>query len=207
MVHYFSWRETQSHPSLMNAMHADRKRVFVDTLKWDLKHDGVVERDEFDNEHADYLILQDRVTGDHLSSIRLLDSRRPHILGDIFPFLCEGGVPRGENIREITRFCASPRVRAAERLKARNMMARALIELGLWEGIEAYTAVCDLGFLQQVLAAGWRCQPLGLPQVHEGNLIGAFMIFVETNSLDRMAPSWRCDQPALRIENRSALAA
>jgi len=207
MALHLSWEDVRQRPSLAHAMHADRKRVFVDTLRWDLQHDGEIERDEFDDEYATYLILRDKGGEDHLSSIRLLDTDRPHILGDIFPFLCEGEVPRGPDIREITRFCASPRYRAAERLSARNMMARALIELGHKTGISAYTAVCDIGFLQQVLAAGWRCQPLGLPQPYQGGLIGAFMIFVDADSLDRMSPGWQYDQPVLRVEDRSVLAA
>lgn len=204
MVSYLDRSDAASKPELFHAMHADRKRVFVDALKWDLPHDGETERDEFDNSAASYLILQDPRTGDHLSSIRLLDTLRPHILGNIFPHLCEGEVPRSPRIREITRFCASPRFRAVDRLHARNMMARALIELGHIEGIDAYTAVCDIGFLTQVLSAGWRCQPLGMPQPYENGLIGAFMIFVDANSLDLMTSGWRCDQPALTIEHRNA---
>lgn len=204
MALYLEWEEAQRYSTLVEAMHADRKKVFIDTLKWDLPHDGVSERDQFDTSEASYLILQNGQIGDHLCSVRLLDTCRPHILGSIFPQLCEGAVPRGPTIREITRFCASPRYKAAERLRARNMMARALIELGHREGITAYTAVCDLGFLTQVLAAGWRCQPLGMPQPYEGGLIGAFMIFVDDNSLDLMTSGWRWDRPVLTIEDRNA---
>lgn len=203
MLFYLNWQEAQARTSLVDSMHADRKRVFVDALKWDIPHDGEFEKDEFDNDRASYLILPDSASGDHLSSIRLLDTEGPHILGDVFPFLCEGRVPRGPHIREITRFCASPRYKAAERLRARNMMARALIELGHREGIAGYTAVCEIGFLSQILAAGWRCDPLGLPQPYGESFIGAFIIHVDSDSLDLMTHGWRWDRPVLTIEHRN----
>ena len=49
--------------TLVRAMHADRKRVFVDTLKWDIPHDDVIESDEFDDDSAEYLVVQDAQGG------------------------------------------------------------------------------------------------------------------------------------------------
>lgn len=63
---------------------------------------GRYEVDQFDDEHAVYLIL----TGDreqHLASARLLSTTRPHILGDLFPELCEAAPPRLANSFEITQ--------------------------------------------------------------------------------------------------------
>lgn len=74
------------------------------------------------------------------------------MLADIFSYLCEGPVPRGSDIREVTRYTPSPRHRAGERLVWRNMLARAVIEYGRSAGIRAYTAVCDISFLNQLLS-------------------------------------------------------
>lgn len=207
MVVYLKWKEAQRRPTLSRAMHADRKRVFVDAFKWDLDHDGEVERDQYDNERATYLILEGQETGDHLGSVRLLDSEGPHLMRDVFPFLCEEGVPQSPDIKEITRFFASARFRASERLAIRNQLARSLVELAHTTGIKGYTAVCEMRFLQQVLAAGWRCKPLGLPQAYKGSLVGAFMIVIEPHTLDLMVPSWRWEKPVLRFEDQPALAA
>jgi acyl-homoserine lactone synthase len=33
-----------------------------------------------------------------------------------------------------------------------------------------------MGWLQQILAFGWHCRPLGLPRVAEGKMLGALAI-------------------------------
>ena len=115
-------------------MHADRKRIFVDRLKWDVPHDGTFERDQYDTDRADYLILQDSETGEHCGSVRLLRTTGSHMLSDVFPFLCEGKIPKGPRIREISRLIVSPGVPRRERIPIRNMLIRALIEYGLLNG-------------------------------------------------------------------------
>lgn len=180
-------------------MHIDRKRIFVDALAWDIPHDGVREIDQYDTQAADYLILRDNVSGHHLGSVRLLPTTAPHILGNVFPFLCEESVPRGPHIREITRLVVSPEVRPRDRRMVRNMLGRAMIEFGALRGIKKYTAVCEMGFLTQLLAAGWRIDPLGLPQNVAGSLIGAVLIHLDADSIELTSESWRYDQPVLRI--------
>src|SRR5437868_10005838 len=91
-------------PSL-HAMFEARKQVFVDLLKWNVPVlDGRFEIDQFDDEHALYVLAGDGA-GRHLGSARLLPTTRDHILGSLFPELCSGPVPRGEHVFEITRFC------------------------------------------------------------------------------------------------------
>jgi N-acyl-L-homoserine lactone synthetase len=198
MIGCYTRMRLQAHPNLLRTMHEDRKRVFVDTLHWELEFDSGMEQDEFDNAAATYLV--GRTSDDtHWVSVRLLDTERPHILGSIFPYLCEGEVPIGPNIKEITRYIASPRVAASQRLLARNVMARSLIEYGHLHGITTYTAVCDIAFLSQILAAGWRCDPLGLPREVNGSIIGAFCIYVDADTISKMTGSWRYLKPALDV--------
>ena len=208
MIEHFTRMQAASAPRLFRAMHADRKRVFVDMLKWDIPHDGTCERDQYDTDLADYLILQDTETGEHSGSVRLLPTTSPHILGDVFPFLCDGEVPKGPRIREITRLVVSPGLHRRERLTTRNMLGRAMIEFGLMYGIEYFTAVCEMGFLSQLLASGWRIDPLGLPREVEGSIIGAVLLHVNSDSIARTTDLWRCPAPALRlVEQPESLAA
>lgn len=208
MIQHFNRSHAASDPRLFETMHADRKRVFVDMLKWDVPHDGTFEKDQYDTDRADYLMLQDKTTGEHCGSVRLLPTTGPHILGDVFPFLCEGPVPCGPRIREITRLVVSPSVNRRERLHVRNMLGRAMVEFALMFEIEYYTAVCEMGFLSQLLASGWRIDPLGLPQDVSGSLIGAVLIHVEPSSISKTSDAWRSPGPALRlIERAQALAA
>ena len=198
MIRSYTRAELLADPILSRSMHEDRKRVFIDTYKWDLPHSDGLEIDQFDTQDAVYLAGKDRA-GTHFASVRLLETESDHILGSIFPFLCEVDLPRGPHVREITRSIASPRRTTAERRLGRNMVARALIEYGLEHGITTYTAVCDLGYLSRVLAAGWRCDPLGLPRKVNGSMIGAFCIHIEEDTIARMAPGWRTDMPALAL--------
>ncbi len=191
---------------LCRTMHEDRKRVFVDTLKWELQCVGDQERDQFDDDNAVYLVGEDR-SGSHRVSVRILDTHRPHILGSIFPELCDNGAPCAPHIKEITRYLASPRAKAGDRLVARNMMARALIEYAQLNGITAYSAVCDIAFLSQILAAGWRCDPLGMPRLVNGAVVGAFCIHVDPDTIERMSRTWRYDRPALALSAPEAVAA
>lgn len=208
MIQHFKRRHAVDLPRLFSSMHRDRKRIFVDRLKWDVPHDGTIEVDQYDTDRADYLILQDRETGEHCGSVRLLPTTGSHMLRDVFPFLCEGKVPAGPRIREISRLIISPAVPRDERVVVRNMLVRSLIEYGLLVGVEAYTCVCDIGFLTQLLAGGWQTEPLGLPQQYEGAMIGALKFHIDANTIPRTSDAWRHPGPALRfVQQAPALAA
>lgn len=199
MIDVLARSDSFSQAKLFQSMHADRKRVFVDMLKWDIPHDGVFEQDQYDTDDASYLILRDEVSGEHRGSVRLLPSEGGHILRDVFPFLCEGEVPVGPRIMEITRLVVSPSVRRAERMMTRNKLGRAMVEFGQMHGVEYYTAVCEIGFLTQLLASGWRIDPLGMPQMVAGSMIGAVLIHVDPDSIDITSEAWRHPGPALRL--------
>jgi acyl-homoserine lactone synthase len=160
----------------MRGMFEARKRVFVDLLGWDLPVlAGRYEVDQFDDAHARYLILTDREHR-HLASTRLLPTTHPHILGDLFAELCDDAPPSGPGIYEITRFCLERSACATRRRQARNQLVTALVDYALANGIKAYTGVAEIGWLQQILAFGWRCRPLGLPAEIGGRTLGALQI-------------------------------
>jgi acyl-homoserine lactone synthase len=170
-------REPQQ-SGLIKQMFEARKRVFVDLLKWDIPVlAGQFEVDEFDTPEALYLIVTDE-TGAHLGSARLLATERAHILDSLFPQLCAGQIPRGPQIQEITRFCLDPRANGKVRRDVRNRLVAALVDHALVEGIQAYTGVAELNWLQQILAFGWQCRPLGLPRTIGGKMLGALQIDV-----------------------------
>ena len=174
-------REPAKEPFLQ-AMFEARKQVFVDLLGWDVPVvDGRYEIDQFDDEHAVYLIVAD-AAGEHLGSARLLPTLRPHILDSLFPDLCAGEPPRSADCFEITRFCLGRNQNAKARLETRNRLVSALAQYALDNGISAYTGVAELGWLQQILAFGWRCRPLGLPRVIGGRTLGALRIDIDPDT-------------------------
>lgn len=148
---------------LFRSMFEERKRVFVDLLRWDVPVlAGRYEIDQFDNDSAVYIVIAN-AEGEHLASARLLPTISDHILGTIFPELCEQRPPRGGAILEITRFCLARRLRARERLEVRNRLVSAFVEYALRNRIQSYTGVAEWSWFQQILSFGWACRPLGLP--------------------------------------------
>ncbi len=126
--------------AILREMFEERKRVFVDLLKWDVP--VLVDRDEigqFDTEDAAYLVITGE-RGRHWASERLLPTDRPHLLDTIFSALCEGRPPTGPTIMEVSRFCLSRRLTTSERRVARNGLVTALVDHALQQGITAYTA-------------------------------------------------------------------
>ena len=147
--------------------------------------DGVkrFEIDQFDTPAAHYLILADE-WGRHRASARLLPTDSSHLLGDLYPFLCDGPVPAGPNVREITRFCLDRNQTAGERRMARNQLVTALAEHALATGITDYTGVAEIGWLQQILQFGWLCRPLGRPLRQDGRTLAALHIQIDERTID-----------------------
>jgi len=169
----------------LGAMFEDRKRVFVDLLNWDVPVvEGRYEIDQFDGPGAVYLLVSEADGEAHLGSVRLLPSQGPHILGDIFPELALGGPPRGEGVWEITRLCLSPTLTSLRRgMMVRRQLALGLTEFALDNGIHSYTLVCNAAHVPQLLAIGWECEPLGLPQIINGQTLCAMAITIDEATL------------------------
>jgi acyl-homoserine lactone synthase len=185
----------------IRSMFEARKRVFVDLLHWDLPVlADRFEVDQFDDGHAIYLILTNGER-EHLASCRLLPTTRPGILNKLYPQLCETTLPAGPDVYEITRFCLSRDVPAAERRVARNRLVTAIARFAVEHRIRTYTGVAEIAWLQQILAFGWRCAPLGLPQVHDGRMLGALRIDIDEDTLARL------ESAGIRGDQHTALAA
>jgi N-acyl-L-homoserine lactone synthetase len=186
----------------LRAMFEDRKSVFVDLLKWDVPVlDGRFELDEFDDEQATYIVVADRDC-DHLGSARLLPTTRRHILDSLFAHLCAAPPPVGPQVFEITRFCLSRRQDAASRRQTRNRLVSALVAFALETGIRTYTGVAEIAWLQQILAFGWDCRPLGVPAPLECGSIGALAIEITPATPDLLAKNgvWELGrEPPLKI--------
>ena len=181
MIHIVQGQEPACR-HLLQSMHADRKRLFVDLLGWDVPViEGRHEIDRFDDDHATYLIAAD-MDGQHMGSLRLLPTQRPHILGSIFPHLCPEGVPVGPEIFEITRLCLPARHRAPERLRIRNRLISAMVDHALDSGIRTLTGVVEAGFLAQVLAMGWRCSTLTMVDATTRTGLGTFRVEIEPDT-------------------------
>ena len=181
--------ERASHQRLFDTMFEDRKKLFVDLLGWNVS--VIADRfeiDAYDGDDALYLIALD---GDerHAGSMRLLPTHRPHILGELFPCLCDEPVPADPSTFEITRLCLPARYDARQRLATRNALISAMVDYALANGIDRLTGVVEASFRAKILAMGWRCRPLGPARKMAGAKLGAFEIIV------------KADTPALLVPN------
>lgn len=176
-----------AHQTALETMFADRKAQFVDFFDWDVPVvDGRFEIDQFDTAEAVYLLAIDEA-GRHEASLRMLPSWRPHLLGAIFPHLCVGDVPVGPATWESTRLCLPSRHGAARRRELRNALISAMADLALARGIEHITGVIPECFRREVLAMGWRAEPLGPAERLASGLTGAFRIEVTPDIRERLA--------------------
>lgn len=188
------------------AMHRDRKTIFVDHLHWDVPVvDGLYEIDQFDTPDAVYLLAIDPISRAHLGSVRLLQTTRPHLLGEVFADLCEDGVPAAPDVWEITRLCTAPNLDREASRKVRGRLKTALVEFALLYGVRQYTCIAHLQWLSQLIAIGWDTEPLGVPREVGGEVVGALAInitpatlqmFRERSGLKRPVLQWMVPEAA-----------
>lgn len=186
MIHVIDNHLAADCRTLLQSMFADRKRLFVDLFGWDVPVvDGQYEMDQFDTADAIYIVIADS-DGGHEASLRLLPTARPHMIDTVFRHLCPIGVPAGETIWESTRLCLPQRHGAERRRELRNMLISAMVDVALERGIDGYTGVLPDPFRREVLAMGWRAEPLGPSVRMPGGPVGAFMVHIAADTPERL---------------------
>lgn len=187
MIHIIENHLAADKRPLLQSMFADRKRLFVDLFGWDVPVvDGQYEMDQFDTAEAVYLVIAD-AAGGHAASLRLMPTSRPHMIGTIFQHLCPAGIPAGDTIWESTRLCLPQRHGAERRRELRNQLISAMVDFALERGIDRYTGVLPDAFRKEVLAMGWLGEPLGPAVRMPGGPVGAFMVYIDTDTPERLA--------------------
>lgn len=181
-------------------MHHDRKRVFVDALGWRLRAPGSwLEVDEFDSDHAIYLVATDP-GGGHQASLRLLPSTQPHMMSELFAGLCPEGPIRSDQVWEISRLVTSPDLpRGTSVFAVHRWLAMALVEFALLNRITRYVLVAEARRVPALLSVGWDVDPISLPVEHEGGEIQALAINVAATTLAEMRARFGVPGPVLAI--------
>jgi N-acyl-L-homoserine lactone synthetase len=201
MVDVITANNRHRYTALLEQMHRDRKKVFVDRFKWDIPVvDGQFEIDQFDNADAIYLMALDPRRQRHLGSVRLLPSTGSHLLADIFPHLCEKGVPAAPDVWEITRLLTTP-AKDVDPRPTHMQIIMALCEFGLLYGIRQYTCVVHMHLLSALLALGWECEPLGEPQLIAGDMCGALAINITPATLQLFRDRVQSRVPVLQLSD------
>jgi acyl-homoserine lactone synthase len=127
------------------------------------------ETDEFDDEHAIYLISID-ASADVAASVRLNPTRGPTLLHKFADYSDEP-VPRAESVWDISRWIAAPTHRRADHPRWPSNHQRELI-VGILEFCESrrlthLVMLAELRLAERIAAYGWPLRHLGKPRTYE----------------------------------------
>lgn len=163
-VHIVTNANKEFYGAALEQMHRQRHAFFVEDMGWEaLRRPDNLEIDEYDDPYAVYLLAIDG--GNVEGSLRLLPTWRRSLLVERFAhFVSEGAPPQGPNIWEWTRWAPGSLTRPKSLIRSRKFLILAALEFAKARGIDAFTAICDMKFLGQMIELGWWPTPLGLPQ-------------------------------------------
>jgi acyl-homoserine lactone synthase len=163
VIYVVDCRNRTNYQRQLEQMFRVRHRIYVVERGWKAlwRPDGR-EVDEFDTEHAVYLLgLNDQ--GSVTGGTRLVPTSGPHLLRDVFPHLVASGqIPQSDTIYEWTRYFLTnePADRIARR-RASGELLCAMFEYGIATGLTHFSLVCDTFFLPMFHEARWKIVELG----------------------------------------------
>lgn len=182
-------------------MHRDRKRVFVDWLKWDVPVVDDMEIDQYDTDEAVYLLEVDAVDGSHIASIRLLPCSAPTLMAEHFADMVQNPIPKDDTAWEMTRLCANPRIKdKLVQWNGRKNITIAAIEFALMRDIRQLIFVTHSTWVPTILSVGWDIELLGLPRRDGSESIAAMRINVTPDTLRLVRRNWGVKEQLLTVE-------
>jgi acyl homoserine lactone synthase len=182
-------------------MHRLRYRVFKVRLDWDVKVEGDLERDHFDDLHPVYLLQRDR-DGRVCGCARLLPTLGPTMLRDVFPALLHGEPMRASPaIWESSRFALdvpddAPKAAGGIAVGTYELFA-GLVEFGLAMGLREVVTVTDARLERILRRASWPLRRIGEP-IRIGNTLAvAGFLEISGRALLRLREGGGFSQPVL----------
>jgi N-acyl-L-homoserine lactone synthetase len=207
MIKFITSANRSKYKGLLDEMHRDRKRVFVDWLKWDVPVVGDMEIDQYDTDDAIYIVDADADTGEHIASIRLLPCSVPTLMAEHFADMVESPVPNDDSVWEMTRLCANPRIKdKLVQWTGRKNITVAAIEFALMRGVGQLIFVTHTSWVPTLLSVGWDIELLGLPRKDRDDTIAAMRINVTDDTLKLIRRNWGVSEPLLVIEQDAVAA-
>ncbi len=162
-----------------------RHEIYVVERNWtDLARPDGLERDQFDNEDAIYILASEN--GQIIGGSRLVPTTRPHLLSEVFPYLTAvRGLPRAADIYEWTRMFV---VKGRREGRTMGGLARGTVICGVLEhcldnGITSLTALIEMFWLPLFHSMGWTLIPLGLPELINDEWSIAVKMPIDENTL------------------------
>jgi acyl-homoserine lactone synthase len=185
MIHVITGANRHRYEAELLAHFRLRHEIYVVERNWaDLARADGLERDQFDDEHAAYILAIDN--GQVIGGSRLVPTTRPHLLSEVFPYLASvRGLPIGGDIYEWTRMFVVKSRREGRTMGGvtRGMVICGMLEYCLDNGITGLTAVIEMFWLPLFHAMGWNLMPLGLPELINGEWSIAVKMTINEDTL------------------------
>lgn len=171
MIHAVSAANMHLYARQLDQMFRMRHAFYVEGHGWAAltSVDGR-ETDEFDDEHAVYLMSIDPF-GDVAASVRLNPTEGPTLLGKFSDHASEP-LPKSEAVWDISRWIAAPRHRRADNPRwpsnhQRELMV-GILEFCQTRGLTHLSMLAELRLAERIAGYGWPLKYLGAPREYEG---------------------------------------
>jgi acyl homoserine lactone synthase len=175
---------------LLSRIWTYRYRVFVDTLKWNLKTENGMELDQFDGVDTVYVVSQDD-DGMLTGVARLLPTSQPYLLRDVFPQLLNGlPPPCSADVWELSRFAAmdfnngamTPQGQMSSPIAIE--LLRAAISCAAARNAKRLITVSPIGVERLMRRAGFYSHRAGPPMIVDGHPLCACWIELSEDAVD-----------------------
>ena len=159
--------ERTHYRDVLTQMFQTRKRVFFDTLHWDVGVEGDREVDAYDDLNPVYLVWCDKARSRHYGSIRLMPTTGPTLLHDVFGrTFPDAAALTAPGIWEGTRMCLDERALRHDYPdmptgRAFSVLLVALCEFALAHNIHTLISNYEPHFKRIYTRAGARVHELG----------------------------------------------
>jgi acyl-homoserine lactone synthase len=171
MIHAVSAVNMHLYARQIDQMFRMRHAFYVEGHGWSglISQDGR-ETDEFDDEHAVYLMSIDPF-GEVAASVRLNPTLGPTLLSKFADYADEPP-PKSESVWDVSRWIAAPQHRRSDNPRWPNNHQRELI-VGILEfcqsrGLTHLSMLAELRLAQRIASYGWPLKYLGPPRKYEG---------------------------------------
>lgn len=171
MIHAVSLANQHLYAQQLDQMFRMRHTFYIEGHGWSglTSHHGR-ETDEFDDEHAVYLMSLDPF-GDVAASVRLNPTTQPTLLKK-FSGWSDEALPELDSVWDISRWIAAPQHRRASNPRWPSNHQRELmigiLEFCLSRGLTHLTMLAELRLAERIAAYGWPLRHLGAPREYEG---------------------------------------
>jgi len=158
-------------------MYRHRTKIFVEEMGWPLKTYNGLEFDQFDDAETIYVLEYEK--DELVASMRMNPTHRRCMLTEVFKDVCEGEVPRGPDVWELSRGAL------AKNLRKSGYWGRiqcAFFEAALLWNAKKATGFFTVDHIMKQMRVGLDVKPLGQPRMVEGeaNVAAEFPFNLET---------------------------